>query len=319
MVPGFLAETDLPYLDAYPLADCSTFRLGGPCRGLVQCATPEELERAVQAFDRADEPFVLIAGASNLLISDSGIDAFVIRYVANQLQVEEQDGVLEVSGSSSLDALAAWCAENGWEGLGFSSGIPGTVGGAVAGNAGAWGRQMADVVEQVSLLDRRGCIRQAAPEELDFRYRSSAVRDSMDIISSVRLRVMPGDNTPLRAERARILAERAMKHPNLDDTPCIGSFFRNIEPTSAAERRQAAGWFLEQAGAKALQVGGARLYEKHANIIVADHGCRADDVFRLFNLMAYAVYRKFGLRLEREIRLLGSFPGVEAPCPLRFS
>ena len=98
-----------------------------------------------------------------------------------------------------------------------------------------------------------------------------------------------------------------MKHPDWRTTPCAGSVFRNIEPTSAAERRQAAGWFLEQAGAGSFREGGARLFEKHANIIVTDAGATARDVFELSERMAAAVQEKFGFLLEREIRLLGVF------------
>lgn len=101
---------------------------------------------------------------------------------------------------------------------------------------------------------------------------------------------------------------RAARHPDWTRIPTAGSFFKNIEPTSKAERRQAAGWFLEQAGAKALQVGGARPYEKHANIIIAERGCKAADVFALSLQMAAAVKERFGIVLEREVRLLGEFP-----------
>ena len=121
---------------------------------------------------------------------------------------------------------------------------------------------------------------------------------------------MDGSAEALLAERAEILATRAEKHPNLESHPCIGSFFRNIEPTSAAGRRQAAGWFLEQAGANELVVGGARLFEKHANIIVHGEGCTAQDVFDLSQLMQERVVDQFALQLEREIRCLGFFQGA---------
>jgi UDP-N-acetylmuramate dehydrogenase len=115
------------------------------------------------------------------------------------------------------------------------------------------------------------------------------------------------DAGAMQRERARILELRRTKHPDWRTMPCAGSVFRNVEPTSAAERRQAAGWFLEQAGAGLFQVGGARLFEKHANIIVADPGATARDVFELSEKMAAAVRERFGFELEREIRLLGAF------------
>ena len=113
----------------------------------------------------------------------------------------------------------------------------------------------------------------------------------------------------LKAERTRILDVRASKHPNLDIAPCAGSFFRNVEPTSSAGRRQAAGWFLERAGAFDLRVGGASVYEKHANIVVKEDGCTAQDVLELSQKMENAVHERFGLRLTREVQLVGDFMG----------
>ena len=111
----------------------------------------------------------------------------------------------------------------------------------------------------------------------------------------------------MKMERERITELRRTKHPDWRTMPCAGSVFRNIEPTSAAERRQAAGWFLEEAGAKNFRVGGARLFEKHANIIIADADATARDVFDLTKMMVAAVQEKFGFKLEREVTLLGDF------------
>ena len=111
----------------------------------------------------------------------------------------------------------------------------------------------------------------------------------------------------MQAERERILEFRREHHPDWHETPCAGSVFRNIEPTSSVERRKAAGYFLEEAGARKLAVGGARIYEKHANIIVGSPDCRAQDVYRLSEQMIAAVREKFGFDLVREIRFLGTF------------
>lgn len=111
----------------------------------------------------------------------------------------------------------------------------------------------------------------------------------------------------MRKERERIMELRRSKHPDWRAMPCAGSVFRNVEPTSAADRRQAAGWFLEEAGAKDFAVGGAHLFEKHANIIIADESATANDVFELTEKMIGAVQKKFGFELAREIKLLGDF------------
>ena len=120
----------------------------------------------------------------------------------------------------------------------------------------------------------------------------------------------PGDQKSLQKKRDEVLALRREKHPDLDDFPCAGSFFRNIEPTSKAGKREAAGWFLEQSGVMKLSSGGARIFERHANIIFKSQGCRAQDVFDLSAQMARVVKDKFDLNLIREVRFVGKFDGM---------
>lgn len=289
------------------LRDFTTFRIGGPCPCVVTCADEKQLVAAVQHFAASKMPFVLIGGGSNLLVSDAGIESAVIRYVTDRPDIVQDGGTLDVSGAVLLDDLARYTVARGLEGLEYASGIPGTVGGAVAGNAGAFGRQIGDEVESVLLMDRAGKLSRRSAREMGFAYRSSVLHDDGGIVVSVRLRVRPGDPAALASRRAEIMELRKSKHPDWHTTQTAGSFFRNIEPTSAAERRQAAGWFLEQAGAKGMRVGGARVFEKHANIIVADPGARAADVLELSKRMAAAVEAKFGLRLVPEVRRLGTF------------
>lgn len=291
------------------LANYTTFRLGGPCRGVFTCATPDELVHRVHALVEIAAPFVLIGGGSNLLVSDEGLDATVVRYVSDQPLVSREESRVFVTGSTSLDQLAEYAAAHGLDGLSCCTGIPGTVGGGIAGNAGAFGEQLGERLESVTLLDRNGHIREAQPGELGFAYRRCLLQQTGDIVVSAVLRLGAADPGHLLQRRQEILALRASRHPDWRQIPTAGSFFKNIEPTSRAEKRQAAGWFLEQAGAKHMRVGGARTYEKHANIVVADPGCTARDVMDLSLLMVGAVREKFGIELEREVRLLGRFPG----------
>lgn len=284
------------------LRDVTTFRLGGPCRALVDCRTAAELLAALRTHG---EGALLIGGGSNLLVADTGVDAVVIRYASDVPDVRRDDATLAVSGATLLDDLARVSVEHGLAGLVTCSGIPGTVGGAIAGNAGAFGEQIGDVVESVTLADRQGAVREAGVAELGFAYRRSGLQTGRDVVVAARLRLRADDPGALAARRAEILALRAAKHPDWRVTPTAGSFFKNIEPTSKAGRRQAAGWFLEQAGALALRVGGAHPFEKHANIIVADPGACAADVVELSRRMAAAVQAKFDLVLEREVQLIG--------------
>jgi UDP-N-acetylmuramate dehydrogenase len=284
------------------LSAFTTFRLGGPCKSLITCETPEQLIAAVHSSGGS---FLLIGGGSNLLVADGGVDGTVIRYCSEKPQIRRYGNELVVTGSTALDDLAAVAAEHGLDGLVCCTGIPGTVGGAIAGNAGAFGEQIGDRLVSVTLIDRAGVSGDVGPGDLGFAYRRSKLQESDDIVVSARIRLEKASRDSLITRRQEILDIRASKHPDWRTTPTAGSFFKNVEPTSKAERRQAAGWFLEQAGAKEMKVGGARIYEKHANIIVADPNCKASDVLQLSRMMADAVRVKFGFELQREVRLVG--------------
>lgn len=290
------------------LSHYTTFQLGGPCRSLVTCTNRAALRRAVETFGKAGEEFVLLGGGSNLLVSDAGITQHVIRYFSEAPLIARIGNELVVQASTRLDDLASYAVQQGLDGLLCCTGIPGTVGGAIVGNAGAFGEQIGDRVVSVSAMDHHGNEREMNAEALGFGYRQSHLPGRDVIIVSARLRLRPGPLDRLRLRRQEILALRASKHPDWQRIPTAGSFFKNIEPTSSAERRQAAGWFLEQAGAKTLRVGGARPYEKHANIIVAERGCTAAQVMELSKQMAALVREQFGIELQREVRLLGPWP-----------
>lgn len=290
-----------------PLRDFTTFRLGGPCTCLLTCGTASQLVDAILMLADLRVPFLTMGGGSNLLVSDRGYDGVVLRYYSKTPAVRGTGDVVEVSGSTLLDDLVLYTVQQGWDGLVYASGIPGTVGGAIAGNAGAYGKQIGDGLISVRLVDERGSVREEKGEALQLAYRSSRLHAGRETVLSAKLQVRRGDPDELGGQREETLELRRAKHPDWKAIPTAGSFFKNIEPTSSAERRQAAGWFLEQAGAKTMKVGGAKVFEKHANIIVADRDCSAQDVLDLSRRMAEAVKQKFGLVLTPEVRLLGSF------------
>lgn len=290
------------------LKNYTTFRLGGPCPILFECATPLQIEQTVKFLLAVGQPFYLIGGGSNLLVFDGGLDCAVIRYLSVDPQIEILDNVCRLSASTVLDDAAAYLAVAGFEGLNFASGIPGTVGGAVVGNAGAFGRQIGDHVREVDLINiQTGQKRTLAGVDLDFAYRYSCLKNSSEIIISVTLEITSADKNTLFAERTDILKLRASKHPDWRHQPSAGSFFRNIEPTSQAERRQAAGWFLERAGALGLSHGGAYVYPDHANIITTRPHATASDVYQLSLKMSNAVKQKFQLDLQPEVCRIGIF------------
>ena len=288
------------------MRDYTTFKLGGNCPALVDCPDAETLSKTAGILFKQSVPILVIGQGSNLLVADQGLDCVVLRYCAEETPMVESDGYrITVSGNTLLDDLARLAIEKGLGDISFCSGIPGTVGGAIAGNAGAFGQQIGDVVETVRLMNTDGSVVEASAGDLQFEYRSSILKKSGAIVLDAVLKLKPCDIQTMKAERERILELRRTKHPDWKKNPCAGSVFRNIEPTSAADRRQAAGWFLEEAGAKNFKIGGARLFEKHANIIIADPEATAKDVYLLTEKMIEAVREKFGFDLEREIKLLG--------------
>ena len=307
---SFLEDTFVPVVENAKIADYTTFQLGGSCKALITCQTPYQLQAVVKRLVERNIDFILIGGGSNLLVSDEGIDCVVVRYIASPIIASVEGQSVTVSGSSLLDALVKFALEHSLEGINYASGIPGTVGGAVVGNAGAFGKQVGDVLESVLLMDKKGMTREAKPSELGFRYRHSNLKETGEVVVAAHFALRPGDKNALLKERNEILAIRHEKHPDLKLYPCAGSFFRNIEPTSAAEKRQAAGWFLEQAGGKNLKHGGATIFSKHANIIIKSNGCTAQDVYELSKLMAKLAKEKFDLDLVREVRFVGKFQGM---------
>ncbi|OGX30354.1 MAG: UDP-N-acetylenolpyruvoylglucosamine reductase [Omnitrophica WOR_2 bacterium RIFCSPHIGHO2_01_FULL_52_10] len=293
-----------------PLEQYTTFRLGASCEGMIHCQTPRQLEETIPYLIKEKKKFILIGGGSNLVVSDEPLDCYVVRYYTDKPVIEQNGTTLTVSGSTQLDHLAFFAAQRGLEGINCTTGIPGSVGGAIVGNAGAWGKQIGDVLTSVELISPQGVKKTARTEELQFTYRDSILKKTGDIVVSAVLSLQKGDVKALSEEREKILAERKSKHPDLRYEPCAGSFFRNIEPTSKAGKRQAAGWFLEEAGGKKLKVGGAVIYPKHANIIIKSDGCRSQDVYELSLQMARVVKEKFNLDLVREVCFVGKFHGM---------
>jgi len=291
------------------LEEYTTFQLGGACPLLLNCLTPNALVKTIQILQHHASAFLVIGQGSNLLVSDQGLETVVVRYCADKKPpVASFDGErVCVSAHILLDDLVEKVVESGWGDLAFCSGIPGTLGGAISGNAGAFGRQIGDVLESVRLLNSYGEVRTVFRDELGFSYRYSALRARGEIVLEATLRLESRSQLELQKERKEILQLRRKKHPDWHVEPCAGSVFKNVKSTSNAARRQAAGWFLEQVGGKDFRVGKAYLFEKHANIIIAEPGATAQEVHCLMGKMIHAVEERFGFVLEPEIQQLGVF------------
>ena len=285
----------------------TTFNVGGPCPLLIESISSERLPALIRTLYTTQTPFLVIGQGSNVIISDRGLDAVIIQFCSKIPKLKVHGNIITVSGDTLLDDLARISTEQAIGDLSACSGIPGTVGGGLAGNAGAFGQQIGDHLVSAELLGLDGSIRTVAPCDLEFSYRHSKLKETGEILLSATFELPNADANTLLKERARIMDFRREHHPDWRETPCAGSVFRNIEASSAAERRKAAGYFLEEAGAYTLKVGGAQLYENHANIIIGDETCTAQNIWDLSQQMKQAVLEKFNLELVREVRFLGSF------------
>jgi UDP-N-acetylmuramate dehydrogenase len=294
-----------------PLRELGSFQLGGPARCVIDCTSPEEMNHLQAKLRSYDLPVLLIGEGTNILFSDEGWPGILVRSAQCMLEPQPVSGTAwRVSASVSLESLVDWAIAHSLSGLEPFVGIPGTVGGAVVGNAGAWGVQLADRLVQVNGFTPESEALSLSVEDCGFRYRDSKLKQESFWVSEVILELVPGTKEELEREKARVLSERASRHPDWRKEPCIGSFFKNLAPTSSAGRRQAAGWFLENAGAKACRVGGASVFHNHANILIKDQPeCTAQDVAELASLLQKKVRETQGISLEREVRYLGAFPG----------
>ena len=303
----FLKNLNIDFQKDALLSDHTTFRIGGHCPGVITCRNYTELSQTIGLLNENNVKFIILGQGSNVLVSDQGLSDVVVRFISDEPLIEINDNLLTVSGSTLLDDLCDFAADKGLDGLNFASGIPGTVAGAIVGNAGAFGQQIGDSIESVKCITTDGNEKIFSKGDLVFSYRNSMFKNSSNIIVSATFFLYPKDEEILCQKRREILDLREEKHPDYREVPCAGSFFRNIEPTSDAGRRESAGWYLEQVGAKQLNFNGAKVFDKHANIIINTEKCQAKDIYDLASEMKNLVKNKFNIDLIQEVCLIGEF------------
>jgi len=289
----------------------TTFRLGGPCRQLVVASDATRIVEVLRDWNASGTPWRVMGGGSNLLVADEGIPEAVLRVTTDESELMPVEDGICVGAGMPLDACSQLAADKGLRGLGFASGIPGTVGGGVCGNAGAFGAALGDVIQGIEWVSPQGEIHMLPREALEFGYRSSSLQESGGVITRVWFCLGKGDAQQLCSARDNILAVRREKHPDWRVLPTAGSFFKNLPPAVEGGHRQSAGAVLEKAGAKEMYEGGARVFEKHANIVIAQEGATARDVAKLTSRMAAAVREQFSIELTPEVRFWGLSRGLD--------
>ena len=286
---------DLTVLREEPMARHTTFRVGGPVRRM---AFPADLEEMTALLELAQQwPSAVVGNGSNLLAADEGADLLVINTSRLEGIARIGEDTVEALAGDSLARIAVFAQRQALAGFAFAHGIPGTLGGAVYMNAGAYGGEMRQVVRRVDAwFPGRGVVR-LMPEQLQFGYRRSVFSGGDGVVLSAQLGLAPGDGQQILAEMEELAARRRSKQPL--EYPSAGSTFKRPEGHFA-------GTLIEQCGLKGLQVGGARVSEKHAGFIINAGGATCRDILALIDQVRETVERETGVRLEPEVRLLQS-------------
>jgi UDP-N-acetylmuramate dehydrogenase len=289
-----------------PLSKHTTFRIGGPADMFVRARSLKNLKEALQYASAENIPFLVIGGGSNLLINDRGIRGIVIK---NEIRgISHKDNLIVVKSGEKISALVEFSCKSGLTGLEFMAGIPGSVGGAVFGNAGAYGRSIGDVIKSAKILKNDGSLlMDVTPEFFNFSYRRSRLRDTRDVLVSLTIELQPGSPEVIGGEIDRILAERASKHPD-DKWGCAGSYFKNIDPPDPRERRIAAGMLLEKVGAKCMREGQAMVYPNHANFLTNPGNATCEEIQKLAETLKTLVRNEFSIELEEEVIYVNEIP-----------
>ena len=292
------------------LAPLSTFHIGGRAEYFISVRRPENLVAAVVAARGARLPYKILAGGSNVVFPDTVLHGLLIRIHGGESTF---DGIrCRVDAGVKLAHVIRESARRGLQGLETLSGIPGTIGGAIVGNAGAYGHSIAEIIDRVEIWDgsRRRWLAQA---DCRFRYRESIFKESSYLALRAVLKFKRGDAKALQATSRDIIRKRLQKYaPGLR---CPGSFFKNvlvsqvpkrslerIDPAKIIQGKVPAGYLLEQVGSKGMRVGGIVIAKFHGNLFINRKHGTAEDVRRLAHILRTKVRRKFGIVLEEEIR-----------------
>lgn len=289
----------LPGLEMHenePMSAHCSFRIGGPARLMACPASGAEAAALLRLLREADAPVELMGKGTNLLVADEGLDAVVVRLGEAISEAELLPGDRVRAGAGiSLAKLAVFAAEAGLSGLEFAHGIPGSLGGAVFMNAGAYGGEMKDVLESAEIALPDGTLREAPAEELELSYRHSALEGSGALVTAATVKLTPAEPEAIRARMRELMEKRRASQPL--DMPSAGSTFKRPVGGYAAA-------LIDQAGLKGFAIGGAQVSEKHAGFVINRGGATFDDVLRLMEHIQKTVLEKSGVRLEPEVRIL---------------
>ena len=286
-------------LVAEPMKNHTTFRIGGPADALALPKTPEEVAEVVRFCHEHAQPYYVLGNGSNLLVSDEGYRGLVLQLYRNFNDIQVNGETITVQSGAMLAAVARTAYQTGLTGLEFASGIPGTIGGAVVMNAGAYGGEMKNVLKEVTVLTKEGEVLVIPAKALELGYRTSVIPKNGWIVLGAVLQLKKGDQEQILARMEELKEQRITKQPL--DLPSAGSTFKRTDGYFA-------GKLIMDAGLRGFTVGGAQVSEKHCGFVVNRGNATAADVWELICEVKRRVKEMTGVELEPEVKLLGDFP-----------
>lgn len=275
----------------------TTFRIGGPADLFLVPKSEKEAVALLRLFCEEKEPYFVIGRGSNLLVSDDGYRGSIISLDSDFSEITIDGSSIYALSGAPLIKIASVALNSSLSGMEFASGIPGTLGGGITMNAGAYGGELKDIVEYVRLFDKKsGDVIKKTCEEMDFSYRHSIVSSGNYVVLGAKLNLKQGDFSSIKATMDELKEKRVSKQPL--DYPSAGSTFKRPEGYFA-------GKLIEDAGLKGYRVGGAQVSEKHSGFVINRESATARDVMNLIHNVQNKVYEKFNVMLETEVCLLG--------------
>lgn len=293
-----ISKIDEEYIiENVPMAEHSSFKAGGNADLMVLPQSIDQLKEVLQILAGCDYPYMILGNGSNILVRDSGYRGIMVK-MGSAFDDVQVDGNRVVCGAGALLSVAAkTAAAAGLAGLEFASGIPGSIGGAVFMNAGAYDGEMKFVLEKARVISKDGSAdRYMTPDELDMGYRHTVLHETGDIVAEAVFKLEAGNIDEIKAKIADLTQRRNSKQPV--SFPSAGSFFKR--PTGYF-----AGKLVQDAGLKGLTVGGAQVSELHSGFVINIGGATATDILQLMEIVQQTVMDKFGVMLEPEVRIIG--------------
>src|SRR5665647_962776 len=289
----------IKFIEAASMKEYTSFKAGGRASMLVLPKNTDELKRTLKIVASSKKEFLIIGNGSNILVRDGGFDGIIIKLGEgfNQIAVNKEDKTLLVGASVLLSKVARETVEAELTGFEFASGIPGSMGGALFMNAGAYGREMSQIIREARVISRDGSREYTIlKDKMELGYRKSIFEKTGDIIISVTLRLETGEKEKISETMKDLTARRNEKQPM--NFPSAGSFFKRPEGNYA-------GRLIEEAGLKGLMAEDARVSPLHAGFIINTGNATAKDIISLMRLVQNTVYDKTGIKLEPEVRIIG--------------